>query len=425
MELKIRYYLFKRKKKIDGEIPIYLKFTRDRKSVYMATGVSVRERFWNANEQRTRSGRSKGHPRAERLNRELSALKDKAENKLKDLTESIGTPSPAQLKAAMEPAQSTDFFEFAKAQIGKLQEEGKFWPAKASKNAVAKFREMTGKDHLPLSAITTEMLHKYAKYLRTEKENGPNTISKALERVKMIMQAADEKGLLKKNPFDGFKSEFVKRVRTEKTRLEVEQLFAIEALDLELGTSLWHVRNYFLFSVYNAGIRFGDLARLTWDDIQDGRLKYRMGKTSQWKNIKLLPESWHILEHYRGRSYIFPVLDDGMTGDRAYRRIASRNALANKDLKDIANLAGIESRVTFHTARHSSANWMRQSGMSVYDISKALAHSDIKVTQQYLASFDENSLDTGMEQQAEKMRERKYKWQKQQKNGAKNEEFRF
>ncbi len=72
--------------------------------------------------------------------------------------------------------------------------------------------------------------------------------------------------------------------------------------------------------------------------------------------------------------------------------------LANRALEKIAEQAGIEDKVTFHVSRHSFADYARTSNMSIYDISKALGHSDIKITQDYLKSFDETSLDKGMEQ---------------------------
>ncbi|HLR36858.1 MAG TPA: tyrosine-type recombinase/integrase, partial [Chitinophagaceae bacterium] len=63
----------------------------------------------------------------------------------------------------------------------------------------------------------------------------------------------------------------------------------------------------------------------------------------------------------------------------------------------IAELAEIEENVTTHIARHSFANFARKKGMSLYSISKALAHSNLKTTEQYLNSFDEEMLDTEME----------------------------
>lgn len=56
-------------------------------------------------------------------------------------------------------------------------------------------------------------------------------------------------------------------------------------------------------------------------------------------------------------------------------------------------LAGIQKHVTTHVARHTFADLARRKGWSVYDISKAMAHSKLRETEVYLANFDHDALD--------------------------------
>ena len=51
-----------------------------------------------------------------------------------------------------------------------------------------------------------------------------------------------------------------------------------------------------------------------------------------------------------------------------------------------------------HIARHSFANIARQRNANVYDISKALGHSNLKITETYLSKFDTTSQDATMKQ---------------------------
>lgn len=51
-----------------------------------------------------------------------------------------------------------------------------------------------------------------------------------------------------------------------------------------------------------------------------------------------------------------------------------------------------------HIARHSFANIARQKKVNVYDISKALGHSSLKITESYLSKFDTTSQDATMKQ---------------------------
>ena len=51
-----------------------------------------------------------------------------------------------------------------------------------------------------------------------------------------------------------------------------------------------------------------------------------------------------------------------------------------------------------HIARHSFANIARQKKANVYDISKALGHSSLRITESYLSKFDTQSQDETMKQ---------------------------
>ena len=54
--------------------------------------------------------------------------------------------------------------------------------------------------------------------------------------------------------------------------------------------------------------------------------------------------------------------------------------------------------LNIHVARHSFANIARQKKANVYDISKALGHSSLKITEAYLSKFDTTSQDATMKQ---------------------------
>jgi len=125
----------------------------------------------------------------------------------------------------------------------------------------------------------------------------------------------------------------------------------------------------------------------------------------KWKNIKLRDQSFEILKAYRTSGtdddYIFPILDNSKDLDNPSTfdsEKGNKNAVINKLLKEIAQRAGIEQNLTFHIARHSFARYAASQEMSVYSISKALAHSDLKTTQVYLESFDVKLLDKEMDE---------------------------
>ena len=77
------------------------------------------------------------------------------------------------------------------------------------------------------------------------------------------------------------------------------------------------------------------------------------------------------------------------------QRIESKNALINSLLKEIAVLAGITKRLHFHTSHHTFAVRALRRGINIYELSKIMTHSSIKITEIYLNIANED-LDRAM-----------------------------
>ena len=60
----------------------------------------------------------------------------------------------------------------------------------------------------------------------------------------------------------------------------------IEELKLEMGSYLWHAKNYFLFSFYTMGMNWVDMSHLKMKNIVNGRIEYIRSKTKR-KGLKL------------------------------------------------------------------------------------------------------------------------------------------
>lgn len=289
------------------------------------------------------------------------------------------------------------------------------------------------KKDLLFNEITLSFLNKFKSYLKKipntknpELTLHPNTISKLFDNFKSLyhkglIEYKEEGLMINGNPFDDFKCE---TIDTNKEKLTWEEIEAIKTLKLEANSLLWHTRNCFMLAFYCAGMRAGDLIQLRGTNIihENGnwRIRYRMDKTSTNKDILLLPEALEIIKKYvdlnkRTSNYIFPLLDNKAIYAKAItweakeqlpydikklllQHINSKNSLLNKYLGKIAIMIGIEKKISMHIARHSFANIARQKNANVYDISKALGHSHLKITETYLSKFDTTSQDTTMKQ---------------------------
>ena len=205
-----------------------------------------------------------------------------------------------------------------------------------------------------------------------------------------------------KNPFFKFK---LKKAPSKKERLSLDEIDQLHQVDLNIDLRIWNVRNAFLLSFYCAGVRVGDLIQLKWSNIQGDYLIYSMDKTESYRKVKLIQQSRDILNLYKSddnlkKHFIFPFLkNDEDYSDKNFlmAQLSSQTAKINYHLKKIAKLAGIEKRLTSHIARHSFADIARKKGVKLYDISKALGHTNLGITQAYLASFDDDSLENAID----------------------------
>lgn len=395
MSVSLKLYALRRKIKANGEVPIYLRFTEGQKYRYLSTGISVEPKFWNATMCQVR----KSHPRHARLNQELEDFVEKQKAKIRSIDE--GSQTLYTVSEKLREKQFENFFSYADSFAKGLGKDGNFYESRQMLVLLQHLESFFRTKSIQFRDFNLKKIEAFRTYLSETKENGPNTINKKLKRLRRIFKNARRAGVTTRDPFVDYES--LPSVRPDKYRLTVSQLQTISALDLKEGSPIWHTRNTFLFSYYNAGIRFGDLCQLRWKNLVDGYLVYRMSKTSKTKKIILTKPVIEILAYYRkeGRNpddYIFPILTNKpMNEFELKRQISSKNVISNKYLKRIAQLAGIDGNVTFHVARHSFADFARKSEISVYDISKAMDHSEIKITEQYMAPFDDLNLDKTME----------------------------
>jgi integrase/recombinase XerD len=89
MAVSFKLYALERKKKKNGEIPIYLRITKNQKYRYVSTGISLDLKDWNANTEEVR----KSHRNYKSLNQKLRSIKDEAQNKIDELDDSELTVS--------------------------------------------------------------------------------------------------------------------------------------------------------------------------------------------------------------------------------------------------------------------------------------------------------------------------------------------
>ena len=214
---------------------------------------------------------------------------------------------------------------------------------------------------------------------------------------------AKEEKMVKKafDPFTEFGFAKYRKAKTRKRAISKDDIKLIGGFKAKEGSQLFHARNYFMFSYYNRGINFIDMAHLKWENIRSGRLNYVRQKTKKPFTMAILEPAAEILKYYKDNyylgedSFVFPILNPEFLSPQSIKnrcKVVLREV--NSSLKTMAaELELTELKLTTYVARHSFATVMKRSGQSVAIISEAMGHDSESTTQIYLDSFENDVLD--------------------------------
>ena len=96
-----------------------------------------------------------------------------------------------------------------------------------------------------------------------------------------------------------------------------------------------------------------------------------------------------------GDVFIFDFLKgigfDKLKRNEKYRRMKNKTIVYNRHLKELQKLSGIDTVLKSHLSRSSYASLLLNSNVDVYNISAALGHSGLNITEKYLAGFNSNN----------------------------------
>jgi site-specific recombinase XerD len=382
----------------NGEHPIVLRIIKERKTKFIFTGLTCAENFWDFKKNRPVSK----HPNAKELNIFITKKIYETQKVILNLENDEKDYSSEEIKKKYKASKKqTTVFSFFDEIITTLTKSNKIGNAKIYKDCkrmLFKFRE---EQDLSFSDIDVSFLKRFERSF-LERDVSGNSISVYMRTIRAVFNKAIAEGYCKKEnyPFNDYK---VIKLNTEtaKRALSKDQMQSILSLNLDISPSLQFAKNIFLFSYYNRGINFKDIALLKWNNIKEGRLEYRRAKTGKLYSIKLLDPSIYILDQFKliseydSESYIFPLLNKEIhiSPVQIDNRIKKTAKTTNKGLKEIALRAKIDFNLTTYVARHSYATIMKRNGVSTSLISESLGHRSEKTTQVYLDSFENKMLD--------------------------------
>ena len=378
------------KKRVNGEIPIYVRVELKTGNFTLSTGKSVLNEVW----EQTHHLRVQVRNAKDKVTKEaLEVLSNNIQINYSKLEREKLEVSAEELKAILQGKNFSKastilkIIDFHNEYFEKLVFINERAPASLQKykrvgDIVRDFnKKYYGKHDYDVEKIGTAYLYNLENYMKFEAEyNGVkgiknNSIVKYFKNLKTICNHAIRYELIQKNPINKYSGK-IKTV--EAVFLTSEELESIESHEFKIKR-LERVKDIFLFCCYSgyAPVDVMKLSRANLIKDNNGQLwiKTNRQKTGTRANVPLLPQAPKIASKYL------------LTQDFLLPKIS--NQKMNAYLKEIADIVGLEKKLTWYVARHTFATTVTLgNGIKIENVSAMLGHTTIRQTQHYAKVLD-------------------------------------
>ena len=395
MSTTISVVCYKSKVLKNNESPLMLRICKDGKRKYESIGISILPSLWDFKQNKpTRKCPNKEY--IERLIAEkVKVYTDKIiefKSQEKEFT------ATSLMEKVNKPVKRKTIQEVFKQYIQELESANRLRYAdmyKCTMHSLIKFNKHLD---IPFSDMDTIWLKRYEVWLQSQ-GLAINTLGTRFRHLRVIYNFAIEEKIVKSEyyPFNSFKVSKLSQT-TAKRSIQKDEILSV--LNYQGQTPLECLAiDLFTFSYLAAGINFGDIARLTKDNILENRLIYIRKKTQKQIKVSLQERAIKLIQKYSmpDNPYLFPILSNfHKTEQQKVNRIHKIIAKVNKSLKEIGERLNIPIDLTTYVARHSFATVLKRSGVNTSLICEALGHSSERVTQIYLDSFGNDQMEDAM-----------------------------
>lgn len=329
----VRPHLMTNKKTSDGSCPLKICITTGGQRTYVGTPYKILEKHF-------KDGQVRGVPNAAIINAFITSEISKINKRIFDKTSVSQTVKLDDIRVKKNPIL---FREYAKV-------------IRYDKTRVARieaFQEDVKMIDIDLAFLRALEIH--------ERERGShhNTIHSTFKYLSQLLRAAKKEKIMEENPMDMFK--MPKYTKPEKDYLVDRELKALwKLLDKNLQENTRATLVYFLLACYS-GLRHSDWGTFDAgtmceeDDKGQLLLRLRAYKNKQDVVIPVGPTLKKVVDLTYG---LPPALS---------------NQKCNVHLKAIGVMAGLEKKITCHTARHTAGNYFASVGLNKSIVAQLLA----------------------------------------------------
>lgn len=388
----------------NGLYEIYVRIQDGAKKKRVKANIAV-----NPNQFKSKNHNLKwvhNHPNHHKINADLRALIEEYDDRLfSGAVEKKALTPETVIHAVKKVSDAQSIAGYCEAQMAQMLN---YNHRKGYQQTLNNWKDFTQKEklgNLEFKQVTRSILKDYENYL-FKLGLKASSVYTNLKRIRALFNMAIKDEVIGVGDYIFKAYTMPKANKAKKTKLKVEELLEFAKVEYDSDSLSKICQQAFLLAFNLAGSRVEDTLTLKWVYVSKDRIEYEMDKTGELISFKITPQIQAILDYFKtvsnGSKFIVPILSDAVEDldNEGYKKeIGRKTSLLNKYLKKIAFDAGIEKNVTSHIARHTFASIaIKKTNGNINFVQAALKHSDPKITQAYLDSLDDESMDSAMEQ---------------------------
>lgn len=253
------------------------------------------------------------------------------------------------------------------------------------KYAIIHFEKFLKNEDILMQEIDVTIIEDFREYIlkakclkKKDQFLAQNTALSYFNKIKATLRKAYKKGLLQTDINAAVDS--IKEQESQRNFLTMEEASRLFRTPCKKEI----VKRVCMFSLLT-GIRYSDIAKLTWEEVQYSKsegyyIRFKQQKTDRPVTLPISQEAFEYLGEKEAQTKI--VFYDLKKWD------------VDRLLPIWVNDASIEKHITFHCFRHTYATLQMAAGTDIFTVSKMLGHKNIKTTQIYTKIIDEKKRET-------------------------------
>jgi integrase len=253
------------------------------------------------------------------------------------------------------------------------------------KYAIIHFERFLKNEDILMQEIDVTIIEDFREYIlkakclrKKDQFLAQNTALSYFNKIKATLRKAYKKGLLQTDVNAAVES--IKEQESQRNFLTMEEASRLFRTPCKKEI----VKRVCMFSLLT-GIRYSDIAKLTWEEVQHSKsegyyIRFKQQKTDRPVTLPISNEAFEFLGEKEAQ----------------YKRVFYN--LKKWDVDRLLPIwvkdASIEKHITFHCFRHTYATLQMAAGTDIFTVSKMLGHKNIKTTQIYTKIIDEKKRET-------------------------------